>query len=73
MVLTEEKRSAATPKNAHSSLVRATQIALVLAQAICKQAGFRVASGKVFTVDWLWHGWAVRAHRTASEAGLAPT
>jgi ubiquinone/menaquinone biosynthesis C-methylase UbiE len=32
---------------------------LAEAQSLCKQAGLHVASGKVFTVDWLWHGWVV--------------
>jgi ubiquinone/menaquinone biosynthesis C-methylase UbiE len=34
---------------------------LAEAQSLCTQAGLRVASGKVFTVDWLWHGWVMRA------------
>jgi ubiquinone/menaquinone biosynthesis C-methylase UbiE len=34
---------------------------LAEAQSLCKQAGLHVASGKVFTVDWLWHGWVVSA------------
>ena len=42
---------------------------LVEAQAFCQQAGLHVASEKMFTVDWLWHGWVVRAYRTAAEAG----
>jgi ubiquinone/menaquinone biosynthesis C-methylase UbiE len=41
------------------------------ARALCQQAGLHVASENVFTVDWLWHGWVVRAYRTSSEA--APT
>ena len=41
---------------------------LAEAQALCQQAGLYVASGRVFTVDWLWHGWAIRAYRVASEA-----
>ena len=41
------------------------------AQALCQQAGLRVANGKVFAVGWFWHGWVVRAYRTASEAGPA--
>jgi ubiquinone/menaquinone biosynthesis C-methylase UbiE len=46
---------------------------LVEAQALCQQVGLLIASEKVFTVDWLWHGWVARAYRTASEAGLART
>ncbi len=41
------------------------------AKALCQQAGLHVASENVFKVDWLWHGWVVRAYSTASEA--APT
>jgi ubiquinone/menaquinone biosynthesis C-methylase UbiE len=46
---------------------------LTEAQSLCQQAGLHVASEKEFTVDWLWHGWVVRAYRTVSEAGLART
>jgi ubiquinone/menaquinone biosynthesis C-methylase UbiE len=46
---------------------------LAEAHALCQQAGLHVAREYVFTVDWLWHGWAVRAYRTASEAGLYRT
>jgi ubiquinone/menaquinone biosynthesis C-methylase UbiE len=38
------------------------------ALSLCEQAGLHVVSGKEFTIDWLWHGWVVRAHRTAYEA-----
>jgi ubiquinone/menaquinone biosynthesis C-methylase UbiE len=31
------------------------------AQALCKEAGLHVVSSNMFTVDWLWHGWVVRA------------
>jgi ubiquinone/menaquinone biosynthesis C-methylase UbiE len=31
------------------------------AQALCVQAGLRVVCGRVFLVDWLWHGWVLRA------------
>jgi SAM-dependent methyltransferase len=31
------------------------------AQFLCTQAGLRVTCKKAFTVDWLWHGWALRA------------
>ncbi len=44
---------------------------LAEAHALCQQAGLHVASENVFTVDWLWHGWVLRAYRTSSEA--APT
>ena len=43
------------------------------ARALCQQAGLHVASEHVFTVGWLWHGWAVRAYRTVSETGPART
>jgi len=43
------------------------------AQALCQQAGLHVLSWKVFKIDWLWHGWVVRAYRTAPEAGPAHT
>jgi ubiquinone/menaquinone biosynthesis C-methylase UbiE len=46
---------------------------LAEAQALCQQAGLYVANGKVFKVDWLWHGWVIRAYRTVSEAGPART
>jgi ubiquinone/menaquinone biosynthesis C-methylase UbiE len=44
---------------------------LAEAQSLCKHAGLRVASGKVFKVDWLWHGWVLCAYRATSEAGTA--
>lgn len=31
------------------------------ARALCEQAGLRVVCERVFLVDWLWHGWALRA------------
>ena len=43
------------------------------AQTLCQQAGLHVASENVFKIDWLWHGWVVRANRTAPEAGPAHT
>jgi hypothetical protein len=46
---------------------------LAEAQSLCQQAELHVANGKVFKVDWLWHGWVVRVYRTASEAGPART
>jgi hypothetical protein len=45
-----------------------TSMLVFVMVCISQQAGVRVASGKVFKVDWLWHGWVVRAYRTASEA-----
>lgn len=36
------------------------------AQALCSQAGLDVVCGNVFSVDWLWHGWALRAHNASS-------
>ena len=39
--------------------------ALKEAQTFCSQAGLDVTCGKVFSVDWLWHGWTLRAYRTA--------
>jgi ubiquinone/menaquinone biosynthesis C-methylase UbiE len=53
-------------RRVESNSVRAYSLAE--AKALCQQAGLQVASEKVFTVDWLWHGWVVRAYRTASEA-----
>ena len=40
---------------------------LTEAQALCQQARLHVVSRKVSTVGWLWHGWVVRANRTAPE------
>ncbi len=53
------------------SSVRAYTLSEAL--TLCQEAGLHVASENVFTVDWLWHGWVMRAYRTASEAGLART
>ena len=39
---------------------------LVEAQSLCMQAGLRVAGKTAFTIDWLWHGWALRAYRAPS-------
>jgi ubiquinone/menaquinone biosynthesis C-methylase UbiE len=33
---------------------------LAEAQSLCEQAGLRVACGKAFTVNWLWHAWVLR-------------
>lgn len=38
---------------------------LAEAQSLCQQAGLHVACGRSFTVDWLWHGWVLRAYRDA--------
>ncbi len=35
------------------------------AQALCSQAGLDVVCGNVFSVDWLWHGWALRAYHAS--------
>lgn len=44
--------------------------ALTLAEAvgICEQAGFSIHEQKSFAVDWLWHGWALRASHTDSSS-----
>lgn len=31
------------------------------AQILCSRAGWHVACVKSFQIDWLWHGWALRA------------
>ena len=38
------------------------------AKLLCVQAGLRVDQEKIFTIDWLWHGWIISANRPASEA-----
>jgi ubiquinone/menaquinone biosynthesis C-methylase UbiE len=38
------------------------------AKLLCVQAGLRVDRVKVFSIDWLWHGWTMRAYRSVSEA-----
>jgi ubiquinone/menaquinone biosynthesis C-methylase UbiE len=38
------------------------------ARSLCEQAGLHVPREKGFIIDWFWHGWVVRAYRTASEA-----
>jgi ubiquinone/menaquinone biosynthesis C-methylase UbiE len=40
---------------------------LVEAQSLCERVGLQVASGKAFTIDWLWRGWVVRAYRASPE------
>jgi ubiquinone/menaquinone biosynthesis C-methylase UbiE len=57
----------------HIERSRVRAYSLAEAQALCQQAGLHVASEKVFKVDWLWHGWVVRAYRTVVEAGSART
>ncbi len=44
---------------------------LAEAQSLCKQAGLHIACGKMFSVDWLWHGWVLSAYRTTAESGPA--
>src|SRR6266568_1898965 len=39
---------------------------LAEAQSLCTQAGLHVARGKALKVDWLWHGWVLRAYRASS-------
>jgi ubiquinone/menaquinone biosynthesis C-methylase UbiE len=36
------------------------------AQSLCQQAGLHVLSWKVFKIDWLWHGWVIRANKASS-------
>lgn len=31
------------------------------AQALCEQIGLHMSNSKAFTVNWLWHAWALRA------------
>jgi ubiquinone/menaquinone biosynthesis C-methylase UbiE len=40
-------------------------------ESLCTQAGLQVASGKAFTIDWLWRGWALRASKASSEVAPA--
>jgi hypothetical protein len=44
---------------------------LAEAQSLCQQAGFHVACGRLFTVDWLWKGQVLGTYRASSEAGPA--
>jgi ubiquinone/menaquinone biosynthesis C-methylase UbiE len=39
---------------------------LAEAQSLCRQAGLRIACEKAFSVDWLLHGWALRAYSALS-------
>ena len=41
---------------------------LAEAQSLCEQEGLHIAREKGFIIDWLWHGWVVRAYRTTYEA-----
>ena len=41
------------------------------AKLLCTQAGLRVDREKVFTIDWLWHGWIISANWPASVADFA--
>jgi hypothetical protein len=34
---------------------------LTEARALCVGAGLHIVCEKVFTIDWFWHGWALRA------------
>ena len=34
-------------------------------QSLCMQAGVHVACGKTFIVNWLWHGWVLRADKAS--------
>lgn len=36
---------------------------LAEAQTLATNARLRVADGRAFTIDWLWHGWALRLAR----------
>ena len=33
---------------------------------LCGRAGLRVVSEKAFPIDWLWHGWVLRAYAASS-------
>ncbi len=37
-------------------------------RSLCTQAGLRVACEEAFTVNFLWHGWALRAYTAPGEA-----
>jgi ubiquinone/menaquinone biosynthesis C-methylase UbiE len=37
------------------------------ALSLCEQAGLHIVRAKGFIIDWLWHGWVLRAYRTAYE------
>jgi ubiquinone/menaquinone biosynthesis C-methylase UbiE len=54
-------------RSIESSCVRA--YTLSEARALCKEAGLHVVSSNMFTVDWFWRGWVVRAYRISSVSG----
>ncbi len=37
------------------------------AKLLCEQAGLHIDHEKVFTIDWLWHGWTIKGYRTTTE------
>lgn len=39
---------------------------LAEAQSLCRQAGLRIVCEKAFRIDWLLHGWALRASSAVS-------
>lgn len=41
-------------------------------QSLCEQAGLQVASGEVFTIDWFWHGWVLRAYKASTPSVRPP-
>ena len=41
-------------------------------QSLCERAGLEVASGEVFTVDWFWHGWVLRAYKASTPSVRPP-
>jgi len=38
-------------------------------RSLCQQAGLQIAGEKTFGIDWLLHGWSVRAHPFGNAAG----
>jgi len=42
---------------------------LAEARSLCQQAGLQIADEKTFCIDWLLHGWSVRAHQFGNAAG----
>ncbi len=46
---------------------------LAEARALCQQAGLRVANGKVFIVDRLWHGWVLSIYKAKATTEDGPT
>jgi ubiquinone/menaquinone biosynthesis C-methylase UbiE len=61
------RRSPPFPSRAFGGLVwlvvgRPVQVyTLAEAQSLCRQAGLRLECSKAFCIDWLLHGWALRA------------